>query len=157
MQCSQYKAEGLERTRGSMKRKWMRKGFWEEVWPELSIKRCEGFIQVDMEKIKKEVMGFLCFWGEHRMHIEITDILAKASYGEESRYFSIAKIKQTWVVNNKRWDWRGWLKRIRSHNGNPICDANGEIGGKTLEATDIFSAEEGKMDLCFSKITLLAI
>lgn len=44
------------------KRKWMRKDFWEEVLPEPSIKGCERFIQVDMEKIKE---GGHDFWGLH--------------------------------------------------------------------------------------------
>lgn len=78
----------------------MRKGFWEEVLPELSKKRYERLIHVDMDKIKAGSHGVF----EQRMHIEITGISAKARYVDESKYFSVPKTEQISVM--EEWEMR---------------------------------------------------
>lgn len=58
--------------------------------PDLSIKRYERLIHVDMDKIKEGSHGVF----EQRMHIETTVISAKARNVDESKYFSVSKTEQ---------------------------------------------------------------
>ena len=68
--------------------------------PELSIKRYERLIHIDMDNIKEGSHGVF----EQRMHIEITGVSAKAGYVDESKYFSVSKTGQTWVM--EEWEMR---------------------------------------------------
>lgn len=68
--------------------------------PDLSIKRYGRLIHVDMDKIKEGSHGVF----EQRMHIETTVISAKARNVDESKYFSVSKTEQIWVM--EEWEMR---------------------------------------------------